>query len=198
MPEVTFENLGLCESEAVVILMRKGAKYTTFSGYSGHLTLCCAQSHGPSERKGLGDACFPSAQAPPPGSSRKGQSWSQGHIPNLWASAYAEARTRIKSAEPFYVGKNREILGYHSIAENSEVLPLGRPRKESLITCMLSAYPHSHRRRAGREQILLLERHGLEYSARGSSAAAPLHTQEYPSLEEGTEKPGKTMTLYKS
>lgn len=51
---------------------------------------------------------------------------------------------------------------------------------------LLSTYLHSHRRRVGREQIQLLEHHGLECSARWSSVAAPLHTQGYLSLWEGT------------
>lgn len=111
--------------------------------------------------------------------------------------AYAEVRTRIKSTEPFFVGKSREILTIVALLRIQKSFLYANLVRRVWHVCVLSAYPHSHRRRAGRERILLPECHGLECSARGSSAAAPLHTVGYPSLG-GSKQARETMKLHNS
>lgn len=121
-------------------------------------------------------------------------------VPNFCLStteirAYAEAGTRMKSTEPFFVGKSREIFAIAALLRIQKSFLYANFVRRVWHVCIFSAYPHSHSRRAGREQILLPECHGLVCSACGSSASAPLHTVGYLSLG-GSKQDRETMKLH--
>lgn len=115
MPKVTFENPGLCELEAVIILMRKGAKWHAFSRCSGHLTLHHAQSCCLAGRKAWETQPFPLPKRHLLAPAGKVKADPKATIPSVRVRttetrACADARTRKKSTGPFCVGKSREIL----------------------------------------------------------------------------------------
>lgn len=157
---------------------------------------CSAPRAIAQRRKGLGASAFPPVQAPPPGARGKARDDSKATIPNFSMKTtenrvYAEVRTRTKSTETFYAGKSREILAVLDLLRTQKSFLYASLVKGESDISLSSTYLHSHRRRADQEQILWLENHGQEYSARGSSVAAPPHIQECLSLGEGTNTQGE-------
>lgn len=100
-------------------------------------------------------------------------------------------RTRTTSTDIFYVRKSREILAVLVLPRTQKSFLYANLVKGESNISLSSTYLHSHRRRAGQEQILWLESRGPECSARGSSVAAPLHTQGCLSLGESTNTQGE-------
>lgn len=160
----------------------------------------CAQSHcEPLLRRGKVWAAqpFPLPKRHLLAQAGKVRDDSKAAIPNLClrtteTRVYAGVRTRTKSTETFCVGKKQGNFGVLALLRTEKSFFYANLVKGvSDIISLSSTYLHSHRRRAGQEQILLLESRGQECSARGSSVAAPPHTQGCLSLGEGTNTQGE-------
>lgn len=92
------------------------------------------------ERNGREGSAFPSAPAPPPDASGKGQRWFQGHNPKPSHEDYWNrglCRDEDFDKVTFHVEKNQGNFGCLSTAENSEVIPLYKP-------CKRRVWPLSH------------------------------------------------------